>query len=263
MWAGGLAWLAVAGIMLGPVIGGAATATSPELVFSLVAVAAVALAGWALTLPPPPPVAVHAGTTVRAAIRDRGVRTGLWLMTLPALFSGTYAVLVPLRLDDLGATGVAIGAIFLGLAVIEATLSPIVGRLSDRRGRLVPMRLGLAGTVLGAILLPLPDAIGPLVAAAVVTVAALAAFWAPAMAMTSDAADAVGLDQGYAFAFTNLGWAGGQVIGGGGGSALAQATTDAVPYALLGALCLATLTAISRAQVRRGQFGHGRLPSAR
>ena len=276
MWAAGLSWLvraadernrgtvigsaigaAVAGIMLGPVIGGAATATSPQLVFSLVAVAAAVLAAWALTLPPPPPGPAEARATVRTAIRDRRVRAGLWLMTLPALFSGTYAVLVPLRLDDLGASGLAIGAIFLGLAIVEALLSPLVGRLSDRRGRLLPLRIGLAGCTAGAILLPLPGAIAPLVAAAAITVAALAAFWAPAMALTSDAADAVGLDQGYAFAFTNLGWAGGQVLGGAAGGALAQATSDSVPYALLGALCLATLATVARGRRQPAVAGGG------
>jgi MFS family permease len=283
MWAGGLSWLvlesdeenrgallgsalaaAIGGIMIGPVLGGAATATSPQLVFSLVAVAAGGLAVQALRLPAPPAAGAAAGIPLLAALRDRRVVAGLWLMTLPALFSGTFGVLVPLRLDDLGASGVAIGAIFLGLAVVEAVLSPILGRVSDRRGRLVPMRAGLAAAVAGAALLAVPDAIAPLVAVTVLAIAALAAFWAPAMAMLSDAADAVGLDQGYAFALTNLGWAGGQVLGAGAGGGLAQASADAVPYAILSVLCLGTLAGLKLILGRSyGQFGQGRVPSAR
>ena len=56
----------------------------------------------------------------------------------------------------------------------------------------------------------------------------------------------MGLDQGYAFALFNLAWAGGQVVGNAGSAGLAQATADAVPYALLAALCLATIVTVGR-----------------
>jgi hypothetical protein len=45
----------------------------------------------------------------------------------------------------------------------------------------------------------------------------------------------------------NLTWAGGQVLGAVAGGALAEATSDAVPYALLAALCALTLVALLRA----------------
>jgi predicted MFS family arabinose efflux permease len=81
-----------------------------------------------------------------------------------------------------------------------------------------------------------------LVAAAVLlAIAALGVFWAPAMAMLSDAAEASGLDQGLAFALSNLAWAVGHLAGAGAGGALAEATSDAVPYGLLGVICAATL----------------------
>ena len=53
--------------------------------------------------------------------------------------------------------------------------------------------------------------------------AALGAFWAPAMAMLSDAADHARVQQGFAFALVNLAWATGQVAGTGAGGALADA----------------------------------------
>ncbi len=58
--------------------------------------------------------------------------------------------------------------------------------------------------------------------------AALGAFWAPAMAMLSDAAEARSLDQGLAAALLNLAWAGGQIAGSGAGGALAKAAGDGV-----------------------------------
>lgn len=48
---------------------------------------------------------------------------------------GTIGVLGPLRLDDLGVSAAVIGAAWLGAALLESGVSPIVGRVSDRRGR--------------------------------------------------------------------------------------------------------------------------------
>jgi LPXTG-motif cell wall-anchored protein len=47
--------------------------------------------------------------------------------------------------------------------------------------------------------------------------------------------------QGLAFGIVNLAWAGGQVLGSTGGSAVADASSDAFTYLLLGALAAATL----------------------
>ena len=49
---------------------------------------------------------------------------------------------MPLHMDDLGASGTTIGAVFLFAAAVEAVLSPITGRVSDRAGRMAPIRLG-------------------------------------------------------------------------------------------------------------------------
>jgi MFS family permease len=75
----------------------------------------------------------------------------------------------------------------------------------------------------------------------------LSGFWAPAMAMLSDAAEAHRIDQGLAAALINLTWAGGQIIGSGGGGAIAKATGDLVPTAIAAGLCVLTLAAAARA----------------
>jgi MFS family permease len=263
MWAAGMAWLvsatpaerrgeligsalaaAIVGVLLGPVLGGAASVLSPEAVFSAVAVVAATLAAWAWTIPGVPP---EPGPGLSGLVRALGrpaVLAGFWLFTLPAIFAGVVEVLAPLRLDDLGASGAAIGAIFLAAAAVEATLSPLAGRASDRQGRLVPIRAGLAGAVVMAVLLPLPGTVVLLAGAVLLAIAALGVFWAPAMAMLSDASEKVGLEQGLAFALSNLAWAIGHLIGSGGGGALAEVTADAVPYALLGVACAATLAGV-------------------
>jgi MFS family permease len=277
MWASGMAWLvsaspperrgeligsalaaAIVGVLFGPVLGGAATVVGPEVVFSGVSVVAVALAAWAWSTPGVAPAPSPGLPAMLRALRRGYVLAGFWLFTLPALFAGVIEVLVPLRLDDLGASGVAIGGVFLLTAAVEAVVSPIAGRLSDRRGRLFPIRAGLAGAAVMAIALPLPDGVVLLGAIVLLTFVALGSFWAPAMAMLSDASEEAGLDQALAFSLSNLAWAMGHLLGGGAGAALADATADAVPYALLGVTCAATLAGL----IALGRSALARSPAA-
>jgi MFS family permease len=270
-WAGGLAWLidaapaerrgemigtalgaAIGGALFGPVVGAIADAATPEVVFSSVVVVTCALGAWALTMPPPPRSERQGLGAVGRALRRPPVLGAMWLVALPAVAFGTIAVLGPLRLDNMGAGGVAVGATFLVAAAIESVMSPFVGRFSDRRGRLVPIRIGLA--VGGALLclFTLPDSAVVLAILIVLTTAALGTFWAPAMALLSDAAEASGLQQGLAFGLMNLAWATGQVTGSAGGGALAKLTSDAVPQLLVVVAAAATLLATQRiGRVRR------------
>ena len=66
------------------------------------------------------------------------------------------------------------------------------------------------------------------------------------MALLSDASEDAGLDQALAFGLANLAWAPGHMVGSAGGAALADATADALPYALLGVACAVTLAAVLR-----------------
>jgi MFS family permease len=264
MWAAGMAWLvlaapadrrgeligsalaaAIIGVLFGPVLGGAATVIGPEPVFSAVSLVAVGLAAWAWTMPgvQPQPGALFA--QLSGALRRPAVLAGFWLFTLPALFAGVIEVLGPLRLDDLGASGAAIGAIFLITAAAEAVISPVAGRASDRRGRLIPIRAGLTGALVMAILLPLPGTVVLLAFAILLAFASLGGFWAPAMALLSDASEEAGLDQAFAFSISNLAWAIGHVVGAGAGGAVAEVTSDAVPYAALGVVTAVTLATVS------------------
>ena len=259
-WAGALAWLmgvtpverrgqaigaalgaALFGVLLGPVIGGAASETSPELVFSGVGVVATVMLLWALVIPGSDAHRPSSWGDLAVALRARPLQAAIWAMLLPALCIGALDVLVPLRLDDLGAGGLTIGALFVAAAAVEGVLNPVMGRQSDRRGRLPLIRIGLVGMGVTAVLLPLPTAVWVLGALLLVAVGWLAFFWAPAAAMLSDSSESLGLDQGFAFGIMNLAWAAGQVGGGAAGGALADLTSDAVPYAVISLLCLATL----------------------
>jgi prepilin-type processing-associated H-X9-DG protein len=109
---------------------------------------------------------------------------------------------------------------------------------------MAPMFVGLAAASVLGVLLPLADTQLLVAFLLVLVVMALGTFWAPAMAMLSEASEAVGLEQGLAFALANMAWAGGHVIGGAGGARVADATSDAVPYGLMAATCAITLVAV-------------------
>jgi predicted MFS family arabinose efflux permease len=264
LWAAGMGWLIsaapierrgetiggaigalVVGFMLGPALGGMASITSSELVFSSVAGVSAALAFWALSIPGVEVSLSPPSLQTLGALPRPVVLAAFWVVTLGAAFAGVLDVLVPLRMDALGATGAAIGALFVFAGAIEAAMSPLVGRFSDRAGRLGPIRAGVAGAAAAAVLMPLPGTAVLVAVALMLAVIALAGFWGPALAMFSDAAEAAGLDQSVAFALSNLGFAAGSLVGSGGGAALADATSDPVPYGLLAIACVVTLLALS------------------
>ena len=264
-WAGVLAWLvaaapadrrgamigtavgtAVAGSLLGPVIGLIARAASPEVVFGSVPLVVIGLLALTVRLPSDhQPVAQGVGDAW-AAMRLPAVRTGMWLVALPSLGQGALISLGSLRLDALGGGAVLVGATFLAGAAVEAALSPVVGRVSDDRGRLAPIRIGLAGAVGVLAIITLPTGVGLAAAVIVAGVGAFGLFFVPAIALVSDATEAAGLDQGLGFALVNLAWAGGTAGGAAGGAALGQAVGDAVPFGVIGVLCAATLVTVAR-----------------
>src|SRR5204862_2049040 len=216
LWAGGLVWLVtstvperrgevvgtalgvgIAGALLGPVLGAAATVTSPELVFSSIALVIALLGVWALAMPAPPPGHANTlGELVAAARHDARMWAGLWFTALPSIVFGVLEVLAPLRLSALGAGAAAIAATFLVSAGIEATLSPIVGRLSDRHGPTRVARIGLGVAGLATVCVALPGAVFPLAVAGVVACVALGSPWVPARSLLSAGAGGVGRRQG-------------------------------------------------------------------
>src|ERR671930_1460403 len=248
-WAGGMAWVAaeaprerrgeviggvlgaaIFGVQLGPVVGALATAIGRETAFSTTVLFGLALGAWAWTIPARPTSEVL--TTPTAALRERSMLAGMWLTILPAAAFGVLDVLAPLRLDALGATGLAIGATFFAAAGAEAIVSPTAGRAADRRGARPVARAGLA---IGAVALGgghLPGRASLLAVVVVLVAGLLGVLWVPAGLMLTGGADRIGLDSAYAFAFFNLSWAAGFTVGAAGGGALAQATADAVPYLL-------------------------------
>ena len=263
-WAGALAWLvagtprerrgemlgtaigaAIFGALLGPAVGAFAEGIGPRPAFLAVGAVALALVVWALRTPA---VAAEPQTprALVGALRQPVILGALWLMVLPALLFGVVSVLVPLELGDAGWSAVAIAALFIAAATVEMFVAPLLGRFSDRRGRILPLRLALCGAIVVTIGLALanrPVAIAPLVVAAAI---GFGSFWAPAMALLSDGADRIGLAQGLGFGLMNAAWGGGNSLGPALGGGLADVAGDALPYALMAGICGLTLLGITR-----------------
>lgn len=256
-WAGALAWLvaaaprerrgqligttmgaAVFGALLGPVVGAIATVVGVSATFAGIGVLGAGLAAWVAATPGVPAQPQAMSELFRRA--DRRLAGGMWLLVLPALLFGVVAVLVPLRLHDGGWGGVAIGAVFLVTAGIETLLNPLLGRFTDRRGRLLPIRVALVASAVVSVCFAV--ATSPPMVAALVVAAGLTygAFYTPGMSLLTDAAERRGIAAGLAFGAMNGAWAAGNVVGPAAGGWLAELRGDALPYLLLAVACLAT-----------------------
>ena len=121
-WTAGLAWLgAVAprerrgealgyaigagifGAQFGPVVGAVADALGRGPTFAAVAALGIVLAAWAARQDAPRRRRVGDGGRAATLARDRAFLAAAWLTFLPSLAFGVAEVLVPLRLDELGA----------------------------------------------------------------------------------------------------------------------------------------------------------------
>jgi MFS family permease len=258
-WSGALAWLvaaaprerrgaligatmgaAVFGALLGPVLGAIASVAGVRPTFLGVSLLGLGLGAWVLATPgvPAQPQALSA---LRRA--DRLLLGGLWLLVLPALLFGVLAVLVPLKLHAHGWGGVAIGAVFLATAGLEVALNPLLGQFSDKRGRLLPVRIALIGSVVVSLGFAWADS--PTLIAGLVLIAGLTygGFYTPGMALLTDAAERRDIAPALVFGAMNGAWAAGNVVGPAMGGWLAEVAGDSLPYLLLALVCLLTLAA--------------------
>ncbi len=266
-WTGALGWLvaaaptanrgvligrafaaAVAGALFGPVVGGVASVAGISPTFAALAAVSFALVAWAALTPSAVSDEPQDPSALVRALRDRSILGAGWFVLLPALLFGTLSVLAPLRLSALGFGAVAIGAVFLCSAALEAVNNVFLGHASDRLGPVVPLVAGLVASIVVAALLPGPDRAYVLAVLVVCAGLAFGTFFTPGMTRLSNLAESRGLHYGYAASLINLAWAPGQAVGAAGGGALAQATSDAVPYLVLSGVCVVTLVVLLRAR---------------
>jgi MFS family permease len=267
-WAGSFAWLlaaaprerrgeligtalgaAVFGALFGPVVGAVAALVGRAAVFTALAGLSVVLGAWTLRIEPIPPEPPSVSAVGRA-LRDARFGAGLALMALPSLLWGVLSTLAPLRLADAGWGAAAIGGVWLVGAALETAVSPLAGRMLDRRGVLLPVQLSLSAAVVlsvGLAFSPRPLAYVPLLIAAS---GAYGALFTPAFALIAEGAERSGLPQGMAFGLMNAAWATGALVGPAAGGAVADASGDIAPFLVAAGLCAAAFAAVQRARHR-------------
>jgi MFS family permease len=266
-WAGALAWLvaaaprerrgaligttmgaAVFGALVGPVLGAIASVAGVRATFTGVALLGGALATWVALSPGVPAHPQPMAELFRRA--DRRLLGGMWLLVLPALLFGVLVVLVPLRLHADGWGGVAIGAVFLVTAAVETVLNPVLGRIIDRHGLLLPIRIALVGSVVVSLAFAVARSAPAVAVLVVVAGLTYGGFYTPGMTLLTNAAERRGISAALAFGAMNGAWAAGNVIGPALGGWLAEIAGDALPYLLLAAVCLASLAATLQVRTR-------------
>lgn len=261
-WAGALAWIttttprerrgqalgttfgfAVLGFIVGPMFGAVAKVVGIRPSFAVVAVASLLLAAMAALAPRAPMETLVPGS-VRRALRDAAFLAGLWLNVLPALFYGILDVVVPLALDEAGWGVFAVAAVFVVSGLVEVVFNPVLGRLSDRHGRLPPIRAALVAAAGVATALAFASSAAVIAVLVVACALSFGGFYTPGMALVADRAEAAGLSQGLGFGIMNSAWALGAMTGPTLGGALAGALGDPAPYLLGAVLCAGTLAAV-------------------
>ncbi|MGZ4413072.1 MAG: MFS transporter [Gaiellaceae bacterium] len=268
-WSSGLAWLVEAlprarrgeligiamgvsasGLVFGPVFGGIAALAGRGVAFAGIAAIAAALGALVGALPRP----VHApgGLSPGELVTAHGggqVLLGQGLLLLPGLLIGSLGVLAPLRLYQLGFRTNEIAVTFLLAAATGILIRPLVGRWSDRRGRLAPIRLCLVVAV--PIGLAMPWAHDPWLLAALV-VGAFTVYetvWGPTVALLADAYEVYGIAQGAGFALMNISSGAGIVVGAAVGGLAAHLVSDFVVYSATAGICLVTFVALRPSQL--------------
>ena len=263
-WAGALAWvsietprerrgevigttfgIAIFGAVLGPVFGGVAELAGVGLSFGVVGVVTLGFAGLAALAGSARPETLSLGGLAKA-FRDPRFVGGLWLSMLPAMLFGVLIVLVPLELDEAGWSTLGIAAVFFVASLAEVVLNPLLGRFSDRVGRLLPIRAALTASTVVALALAVSTRAAVVAALVVAATISFGSFYTPGMSLTSHRADAAGLAQGLAYGVMNTSWAFGELVGPTAGGALAESAGDGAPYLVGATLCALTLAATYR-----------------
>ena len=255
LWAGAISWVvvtapgdrrgvllgtvisaAVVGELLGAPLGALASHVGTEYVFGAVSVVAVCLIAIAAFTPQRGEVERQEPRESIRILRNSPVPQMAVLIAAPALVFGAITILAPLRFDELGAGPTVIAIAFASGSAVEAILGPLVGRYSDKAGRLAPFLIGLTVSIVAA------PAVG-LVAGRARPVGALGAAaggagrsGAPAATPRPGSASESGMNQGFAAGISNVAWGGGQMVGSVGGGLLADMTGFLLPSVLVAAV---------------------------
>ena len=166
--------------------GAVADAVSVRVSFAAVGVVAAALAAWAATRPAAAPEEQAPGAVSRA-FADRRFLGGLWLNTLPAWLFGTLVVSFRSSSTRAASRPSRSGPSSSLAGLVETGANPLLGRFSDRRGRLLPIRIALAASVVVALAFAAARDPYPIALLTILAAITFGAFYTPGMASSPTA----------------------------------------------------------------------------
>jgi hypothetical protein len=121
----------------------------------------------------------------------------------------------------------------------------MIGRLTDGRGPVLPLCVGLLTATPLLLVLPLPESVLALAVLSVITLGGpLTAYTIPAMAVITDSAERLGITLVLSSMLFNIACAIGEMIGAPAAASISQAISDAVPLASLAAVMLARFACV-------------------
>ena len=136
------------------------------------------------------PRETQASGALGRALHDRAFLGGLWLNLFPSFLYSTLILLVPLSLAAAGYSVLAIGVVFFVAGLAEIGIHPLLGRYSDRAGRLAPIRIALVASLLVSLALAAIETPSVLIVLFGFAVLAYSAPYTPGMALAADRAEA-------------------------------------------------------------------------
>jgi MFS family permease len=175
------------------------------------------------------------GLLPAALLRPSGV------ILISGIVLGAVSTVAPLRLADLGAGVVLIAAAFVLSALGEILVSPAAGHLSDRVGRMLPIRIVLAAVAPLLILVGLSGSVWITAPAMALSVCVVAALWPLGTALLSDRAALMRRSPADVFAVSVLAWSVGLGVGSLLFGSVAGLIGDGAGLAILAAPCLLAL----------------------
>lgn len=234
-----------AGQIMGPLLGGIAAAAGLAPTFAGVTAVVIGLTFAALRFAAPP-AGPRRTLQFRPALTSPRVINGVWLVGVPGIILGAISTLGPLQLEDLGWGTGGIATTFGIAAAGGVLIRPLVGRWSDRVGRMRPLQVGFLVSVATMALLALvgsPWLAAGLLATMLMTVSFCLA---PGFALLSDECQALGVGQVVGIAVINLAWTVPVIVGSAAGGAAAQAVGRPATYVFLAAIALVGVFALAR-----------------
>jgi MFS transporter, DHA1 family, solute carrier family 18 (vesicular amine transporter), member 1/2 len=152
-------------------------------------------------------------------------------MLVDMLLYSVVVPVLPVYASELGASTAAIGLLFAVYAVGLVLATPVLGMLSDRIGRRLPMLMGSVGLVAATVLFAMADTYPLLVAARFVQGVAASAVWTAGVALVADVTDSRNLGKAMGLVMTAMSV--GLILGPPVGGFLEQAGDHSTPFIVM------------------------------